>query len=553
MPRLDGLDGNSVSETFGGSRAMAETAHVDRFVRDNLPPRSTWPELIFETPELRFPERLNATVALLDAALAEGHGDRVAIRGRDVRWTFADLANRVDRLARHLTETLGLVPGNRVLLRGGNTPWFAVGWLAVWKAGGVAVGTMPLLRAKELREIGRIARVRFAFCDRALADELEAIRPDCPDLAAIEYYGDADFEARLAAVPEGFDAVDTAADDPALVAFTSGTTGIPKGCIHFHRDVMAMCEVFPRHCLKPDADDVFIGTPPLAFTVGLGGLLCFPLHARAATVLLEKLSPDALLGAIEAHRATIVFTSPTAYRQMTGGLAGRDLSSLKKCVSAGEALPPATRNAWQAASGLGIHDGIGGTEIIHIYIASDPETHRPGSIGRVLPGYRAMLVDDEMRPVPPGVEGKLALKGPTGCRYLADDRQTKYVRDGWNITGDTFHMDEDGWFYYHARVDDIIVTSGYNVSSPEVEGVLLEHPAVAECGVVGVPDPDRGQILKAFVVLQPGWTGDDGLAQTLQSFVKSSAAPYKYPRAIEFTDRLPRTETGKLQRFRLKP
>jgi 2-aminobenzoate-CoA ligase len=531
---------------------MTATAHVDPFVLDNLPPRETWPDLIFETPELRFPDRLNATVALLDRAIAEGDGERIAIVGRDVRWTYRDLASRVDRLARHLTENLGLVPGNRVLLRGANTPWFAVAWLAVWKAGGVAVGTMPLLRAKELKQILGLARVSHALCDRALAEELEAARPDCPDLKCVEYYGDAAFEARIAATADGFVAVDTAADDPALIAFTSGTTGVPKGCIHVHRDVLAMCEVFPRHCLKPGRDDVFIGTPPLAFTFGLGGLLCFPLWARAATVLLEKLSPDALIAAIEAHRATICITSPTAYRQMTPLVAGRDLASLKKCVSAGEALPVATRTAWAAATGIQIHDGIGGTELIHIYIASDPQSYREGALGKVLPGYRAMLVDEDMNPVPPGVEGKLAIKGPTGCRYLADERQSKYVRDGWNITGDTFHTDADGYFYYHARVDDIIVTSGYNVSSPEVESVLLEHPAVAECAVIGVPDSDRGQILKAYVVPRAGWTGDDTLVRTLQDHVKSTAAPYKYPRAVEFVTSLPRTETGKLQRFRLK-
>lgn len=531
---------------------MAATAHEDRFVLDNLPPRQTWPEFLFESPELRFPDRMNATTILLDRAVEEGHGDRIAVIGREVAWTYRDLANRVDRLARHLTDTLGLVPGNRVLLRGGNTPWFAVCWLAVWKAGGVAVGTMPLLRAKELKQIISLAQIRFALCDRALSHELERACADAPGSMSIEYYGDDDFEARMAAVPGGFVAVDTAAEDPALIAFTSGTTGVPKGCIHFHRDVLAMCEIFPRHCLKPGPDDVFIGTPPLAFTFGLGGLLCFPLWARCATVLLEKLAPDVLLRAIETYRATICVTSPTAYRAMTPLVTLHDLSSLQKCVSAGEMLPVATRRAWCEATGIDIHDGIGGTELIHIYIASSPETYRTGALGRVLPGYEAMLVDENMNPVPPGVEGKLAIKGPTGCRYLADERQTNYVRNGWNITGDTYHTDEDGYYYYHARVDDIIVTSGYNVSSPEVESVLLEHPAVAECAVIGVPDPDRGQILKAFVVPHDGWATDDALAREIQDHVKSTAAPYKYPRAVEFVAALPRTETGKLQRFRLK-
>jgi 2-aminobenzoate-CoA ligase len=531
---------------------MTGSAHVDRFVIDNLPPREQWPEFIFETPDLQFPERLNAAALLVDRAVAEGDGERLAIVGNGVRWTYAELQRQVNRLARLLTEDMGLVPGNRVLLRGANSPWLGAAWLAVWKAGGVAVGTMPLLRTKELKQIVRLGKIGHALCEASLALELESTRTECPELQQIQYYGTAEFLARLAAKSDAFAAVDTAAEDPALVAFTSGTTGVPKGCIHGHRDVIAMCEVFPRHCLKPSRDDVFIGTPPLAFTFGLGGFLCFPLYYRASTVLLEKLPPAELLVAMEKYRTTICFTSPTAYRQMTPQVGKYDLSALKKCVSAGEALPVATREQWRAATGIQIHDGIGGTEIIHIYIASDPDSYRTGAIGKPLPGYRAMLVDQYMKPVPVGQEGWLALKGPTGCRYLADSRQTYYVRNGWNITGDTYHADADGYYYYHARVDDIIVTSGYNVSSPEVESVLLEHPAVAECGVIGSPDAERGQILKAFVVLKPGHQGDDALVKDLQDFVKNNAAPYKYPRAVAFIDKLPRTETGKLQRFRLK-
>jgi 2-aminobenzoate-CoA ligase len=531
---------------------MTRSAHVDSFVRDHLPPAEQWPELLFETPELQFPERLNATTCLLDRAVAEGDGDRMAIIGSAVRWTYRELQSQVNRLARLLTEDLGLQPGNRVLLRGCNSPWLAACWLAVWKAGGVAVGTMPLLRAKELKQMLQLAKVSHALCEAPLAQELELARLECPELQHVELYGCTAFEQRIATKADDFDAVDTAAIDPALIAFTSGTTGIPKGCIHFHRDVLAMCEVFPRHCLKPGRDDIFIGTPPLAFTFGLGGLLCFPLHARASTVLLERLAPDTLIAAIERYRASISFTSPTAYRQMTPLVERHDVSSLKKCVSAGEMLPVATRDQWRQATGIEIHDGVGSTEMIHIYIASDPQSYRSGAIGKPLPGYRAMLVDENMQPVPQGSEGWLVLKGPTGCRYLADKRQTGHVREGWNITGDAYHMDADGYYYYHARIDDIIVTAGYNVAGPEVESVLLEHPAVAECAVVGVPDPDRGQILKAFVVLKPGHAGDEAMARALQDFVKNHAAPYKYPRAVAFLCALPRTETGKLQRFRLK-
>lgn len=532
---------------------MTESAHVDRFVRDHLPPPEQWPEFLFETPELQFPERLNAVVELLDRAIDQGHGERPAILGPGLRWTWGELEQQVNRIARVLTEDLGLVPGNRVLLRGANSPMLATCWLAVLKAGGVAVGTMPLLRAKELKDIVRIARISHALCAASLAAELETTRTGSTDLTHCLYYGEGgDLEARMATKPAGFTAVDTAADDPALIAFTSGTTGVPKGTIHFHRDVLAMCEVFPRHCLKPTSADVFIGSPPLAFTFGLGGLLCFPLWARACTVLIEKATPELLLQAIEQYRATICFTSPTAWRQMAALAANHDLRSLAKCVSAGEALPTDTRDKWREATGIEIHDGIGGTEVMHIYIASGPGDYRPGAIGRVLPGYRARIVDDDMNPLPPGQVGKLAIQGPTGCRYLSDERQKNYVRKGWNLPGDAFHMDEDGYFYYHARVDDMIVSSGYNIGAPEVEWALLAHPAVAECGVIGVPDPERGQIVKAFVVLKPGFKGDQEMVVTLQNFVKETVAPYKYPRAIRFVDALPRTETGKLQRFRLK-
>ncbi|MCK9262073.1 MAG: AMP-binding protein [Azoarcus sp.] len=532
---------------------MSRSAHLDRFVIDNLPPADTWPELVFERPELEFPEQLNASVELVDRAVSEGHGERPAILGKGIRWTYRQLQQQVNRLAHVLVEDMGLLPGNRVLLRGANTPWLAACWLAVWKAGGVAVGTMPLLRAKEIGEILKLAQVSHALCDASLAEELELARVAFPGLHQTMLYGDGGtLESQAEAKPDEFDAVDTAADDPALIGFTSGTTGIPKGTVHFHRDVMAMCEVFPRHCLKPGTDDVFIGTPPLAFTFGLGGLLCFPLWARASTVLLEKLAPEPLLKAIQDYKATICFTSPTAYRQMTGLVERYDISSLHKCVSAGEALPTDTRDKWRAATGIQIHDGIGGTEMIHIYIASGPEDYRAGALGKLLPGYRGMIVDDAMNPLPPGEVGKLAIKGPTGCRYLADERQTNYVCQGWNLPGDAFHMDEDGYFYYHARIDDIIVTSGYNVSSPEVEWALMAHPAVAECGVIGVPDPDRGQLIKAFVVLKPGFSPDETMTRTLQDFVKQTVAPYKYPRTISYVGSLPRTETGKLQRFRLK-
>jgi 2-aminobenzoate-CoA ligase len=538
---------------------MTRTAHIDTFARDNLPPRDQWPELVFTRPELQYPERLNCAAELLDRMVETGRGERPAlwapVDGKPVSCTYRQLLCRANRIARALTEDLGLVPGNRVLLHGPNNPMMAACWLGIVKAGGIVVATMPLLRARELTQIAVKARCQLALCDARLLEELELARPGCPDLKRIVAFNDGgagSLEALLDGKPDSFDNVDTAADDVALIAFTSGTTGQPKGTLHFHRDVMAMCDAFPRSVLKPTADDVFCGTPPLAFTFGLGGLLCFPLRFGASTVLVEKLMPDTLLATIRDFKATICFTAPTFWRLMAP-LAEKDgVGRLKKCVSAGEALPDATRQLWKQATGIEIIDGIGATEMIHIFISSPPEEVRRGAIGRVVPGYHALIVDDEGNPLPPGTVGRLAVQGPTGCRYLADPRQSQYVQHGWNLTGDAFSMDKDGYFYYQARTDDMIISAGYNIAGPEVESALLQHPAVAECGVVGVPDAERGQIVKAFVVLREGHAPGEAMARELQDFVKRTIAPYKYPRAVEFVAALPRTESGKLQRFRLR-
>jgi 2-aminobenzoate-CoA ligase len=528
------------------------TAHVDTFARDRLPPPSLMPELIFELPELRFPPRLNATVALLDALVAVGEGERPCILGHGLRWSYAELQAQVNRIAQVLVEDLGLVPGNRVLLRGGNSPMLAACFLAVFKAGGIAVGTMPLLRARELTTIIHKAQISHALCDSRLLEELDLAAPACPTLKRRLSFIDGTLEAASVGKPAHFEAIATEAEDIALMAFTSGTTGVPKGTMHTHRDMLAACACWPPHVLRPRADDVFIGSPPLAFTFGLGGLLLFPLSVGACTVLLEKASPDALLPAIGQHRATVCFTAPTSYRAMAPQAKTHDLSSLRKCVSAGEALPAATRALWREATGIEIIDGIGSTEMLHIFISADEASARPGATGVPVPGYRAAILDDEGRPLPPGQVGRLAVKGPTGCKYLDDPRQAHYVQNGWNLTGDAYVVDEAGHYVYQARTDDMIVSGGYNIAGPEVEAALLLHPAVAECGVVGVADEDRGQIVKAFVVLKPGQDAGEAMVKTLQDFVKQAIAPYKYPRAVEFRDSLPRTETGKLQRFKLR-
>ena len=535
---------------------MTRSAHVDTFASDHLPPRDQWPDLVFTLPELRYPDEFNCATELLDRAVERGWGARPAIVAPGgTRWTYADLTAHANRIARVLVEDMGLVPGNRVLLRGPNSPWMAACWFAIVKAGGIVVATMPLLRAKELTDVVTKARISHALCDARLADELEAARPACPSLTTVGWFETerADgVEARAAGKPSTFADVRTAADDTVLIAFTSGTTGMPKGTMHFHRDVIAACDCWPRSTLRAAPDDLFTGSPPLAFTFGLGGLLHFPLRVGAATLLIERPSPDVLLPAIAEYRATVLFTPPTSYRAMAAQAHAFDLSSLRKCVSAGEALPAATRKLWKDATGIEIIDGIGATEMLHIFISHDEEHARPGATGTPVPGYQACVMDEHGQPLPPGSVGRLAVKGPTGCRYLADPRQRDYVRDGWNYTGDAYLVDADGYFVYQARTDDMIVSAGYNIAGPEVEGALMAHPAVAECGVVGAPDDERGQIVKAYVVLKPGHEGDAAMAEVLQAFVKQAIAPYKYPRAVEFLPCLPRTETGKLQRFRLR-
>ena len=533
---------------------MTPSAHVDGFARDHLPPPQEWPEFLFTLPELQYPARFNCAAELLDAAVARGLGDRPAIVTPERRLTYDELLADVNRIAHVLRDDLGLVPGNRLLLRGFNNDVTAACWLAAVKAGLVVVTTMPLLRAKELCDVIDAAQIGAALCDARLVEELDAARAQCPALTTVllTHTGAADgLAARAARHAPAFPTVDTAGDDVCMIAFTSGTTGKPKGTMHFHRDVLAVCDTFPPSSFAPTPDDVFIGSPPLAFTYGLGGSLLFPLRAGASTVLLEKAAPELLLEAVATYGATVCFTAPTSYRAMTPLVRRGALPTLRACVSAGEALPVGTRAAWENASGVRIIDGIGSTEMLHIFIAAAGGAIRPGATGTAVPGYVACIMDDDGNALPPGTVGRLAVKGPTGCRYLADPRQRDYVRDGWNYTGDAYLMDADGYFWYQARTDDMIISSGYNIAGPEVEFALLDHPRVLECAVVGAPDEERGQIVKAFVVVRDG-TGDDALAHELQAFVKTRIAPYKYPRAIAFVDTLPRTQTGKLQRFKLR-
>jgi 2-aminobenzoate-CoA ligase len=547
------------------------SAHTDTFARDHLPAPQDQADVLLSLPGLQFADRLNCAHQLLDVAVQRGWADRVAVcgqgqgQGQGIRWTYAQLLAHTNQIAHVLVQRLHLVPGNRVLLRGANSPWLAACWLAVVKAGGIAVGTMPLLRARELVGVVHKARISHALCDQRLAEELQLALPSCPSLQRVMYFNgpalpDA-LELSAAAQATHFDAVDTACDDVCVMAFTSGTTGQPKAAMHYHRDVMAAAACWPPHVLRAQASDVFIGSPPLAFTFGLGGLLVFPLAIGASTVLVEKTSPADLLQAITTHRATVCFTAPTSYRAMAAVLAEKALaerpnsintSTLRKCVSAGEALPAATRSAWHSVTGITLIDGIGSTELFHIFISATEAQAKPGATGLPVPGYIAAVLGDGGQELPAGQVGRLAIKGPTACKYLDDPRQAQYVQNGWNITGDAYCVDADGQFVYQARTDDMIISGGYNIAGPEVESALLLHPWVAECGVVGLADEARGMLVQAFVVLKPGAAPSEATAVLLQDFVKATIAPYKYPRGITFVQRLPRTETGKLQRFKLK-
>jgi 2-aminobenzoate-CoA ligase len=533
------------------------SAQTDRFVHDRLPPRTQWPLLLYERPEFQFPDRLNLVEELVDKARAKGFADRPALRSSQTTITYAQLRERVDQIGRVLTEDLGLVPGNRVLLRGGNSIGLALAWLAVVKAGLIAVATMPLLRARELGDIIDKAQPTVALCEFKLRQELELAREGRPVLAKVVPFNAPEepgsLEQRSARKQGDFAPCPTAADDIAMMAFTSGTTGKPKAAVHTHRDVMAACEAWPRHVLRATPGDIVVGSPPLAFTFGLGGLLMFPLWAGASTYFPDApYTPEAMVRMIRDTGATICYTAPTFYRQMAPFAREQGIGQLRICVSAGEGLPDATRQLWKEATGIEMLDGIGATEMFHIFISAAGDEVRRGAIGKVVPGYVAKVVDDDGNEVPRGTVGKLAVIGPTGCKYLDDPRQANYVKNGWNYPGDAFTQDEDGYFFYQARADDMIITSGYNVGGPEVEDALLRHPAVAECGVIGKPDDERGMIVKAFCVLKPGHDGGPEMVKTLQDHVKATIAPFKYPREIDFVPSLPRTETGKLQRFKLR-
>lgn len=535
----------------------APSAQADRFVHDRLPQPEQLPRMVYALPELRVPARANLVQHLFDKAFREGRADKPLLRSDKITLSYAEALERVNRIAQVLTEDFSLKPGNRVLLRGGNSIGMALAWLGVVQAGLVAVATMPLLRAKELGEIIEKARPALALCDAGLLEELQAAQAPGATLPAIVPFNVMDALGSLAVLSAQKDGQFTpcpvSADDIALMAFTSGTTGKPKAAVHTHRDVLAACEAWPRHVLKAKPDDIVVGSPPLAFTFGLGGMLIFPMWAGASVYYPSiGYTPEAMVKLINQVGATVCYTAPTFYRQMAPFAKQHGVPGLRLCVSAGESLPDATRQLWKDASGIEMVDGIGATEMFHIFISAAGAEVRRGAIGKVVPGYTAKVVDETGAEVPRGTIGKLAVVGPTGCRYLDDARQGNYVKNGWNYPGDAFMQDADGYFFYQARADDMIITAGYNVAGPEVEDALLKHPAVAECGVVGLPDEDRGMVVKAFIVLKPGEAAGDTLAKALQDHVKATLAPFKYPRQVEFVDKLPRTETGKLQRFKLR-
>ncbi|WP_146590590.1 AMP-binding protein [Puniceibacterium confluentis] len=536
---------------------LGPSAHVDSFTRDNLPPPGMWPDFVLDGFD--YPERLNAGVELTDAMVAKGFGDHTALIGNGRRRTYKELADWTNRLAHVLVEDLGVRPGNRVLIRSANNPAMVACWLAATKAGAVVVNTMPMLRAGELGAIVDKAEISHALCDTRLMDELAACAKTSKFLrSVVGFDGTSNHDAELdrLALEKSvlFDAVPTGRDDVALLGFTSGTTGTPKATMHFHRDLMIIADGYAREVLAVTPEDVFVGSPPLAFTFGLGGLALFPLRFGAAATLLENASPPNMIEIIQKYKATICFTAPTAYRVMLQAMEeGADLSSLRAAVSAGETLPAPIYEAWMAQTGKPMLDGIGATEMLHIFVTNRFDDHRPACTGKPVTGYEAKVIGEDGQEVPRGTVGRLAVRGPTGCRYLADDRQKGYVLDGWNITGDAFVMDDDGYLHFAARNDDMIVSSGYNIAGPEVEAALLAHSAVSECAVIGVPDAARGMIVEAHIVLAEGQAPDAATVKMLQDHVKATIAPFKYPRSVKFCTALPKTQTGKIQRFALKP
>lgn len=533
-----------------------QSAHLDTFARDNLPPVEDWPELLLDGFE--YSGTLNAGYELTDAMVEKGFGDHTALIGNGRRRTYKELADWTNRLANALVEDLGVKPGNRVLIRSANNPAMVACWLAATKAGAVVVNTMPMLRAAELRKYVDKAEITHALCDTRLMDEMVSCAKDSAFLKTVVGFDgtsnhDAELDRLALEKSVKFDAVETASDDVALIGFTSGSTGEPKGTMHFHRDLMIIADGYAREVLSVEPSDVFVGSPPLAFTFGLGGLAIFPLRYGAAATLLENATPPNMIEIIQKYRATVCFTAPTAYRAMLLAMdQGADLSSLRAAVSAGETLPAPVYEEWMEKTGKPMLDGIGATELLHIFISNRFGDHKPACTGKPVKGYEAKIIGPDGETLPPGEVGRLAVRGPTGCRYLRGERQKEYVQNGWNVTGDAFTMDEDGYFHFAARNDDMIISSGYNIAGPEVEAALLSHPAVAECAVIGIPDEERGSVVQAHVVLGSGEVPGDALVRALQDHVKAAIAPYKYPRSIIFTKTLPKTESGKIQRFRLR-
>jgi len=525
--------------------------YTDNFAHDNLPSIDLQPDYLCDLPQFQHPEMLNCVERLLDNHIKKGNGDAVCIRTFEESWTYNNLFEKANQIAHVFIDDLGLVSGNRVLLRSANNPMMVACWFAVLKAGGIVVSTMPLLRSKELTTIIDCAEISIAISDSDLADEMNQV--ESKFLKITSFFRNGDLDKLTQYKPKNFENYHSKADSVCLIGFTSGTTGLPKMTAHYHKDILNICEAFPVYSLQPTKDDIFIGSPPLGFTFGLGGLVLFPMYFGASTFLIEKPSPDLLLKAIQEYKVTICFTAPTAWRVLTTKLNEFNVSSLRKCVSAGETLPLQVWHDWYDATGLKIIDGIGSTEILHIFISSNEENMIPGATGLPILGYEAKIIDENGNELPINESGKLAIKGITGCKYLnREEKQKEYVQNGWNITGDIFKKDDNGYYWFVARGDDMIISSGYNIAAIEVESVLLTHEDILECAVVGLPDEERGMLVCAHIVLKDNNKASVEFKKTIQQWFKQVAAPYKYPRVINFIESLPKTETGKIQRFKLK-
>ncbi len=531
------------------------------------PPRELWPRFGLDFPEAReWPAKLNIAEVLVDDNLKRG--DKPAILYEDRQIKYRELQLMINKFGNAL-KVLDVKPYDRVMLRLPNIPEFIVSSLAVQKLGAVSVPTFTLLKAKELSYIASDCEAKVLITTPSLLEDVEKAKGE---LKTIRHIVLADAKPSEVEAPyiafdylmddfkeaTGLEPVRVDQDEVTLLLYTSGTTGPPKGCIHTHRHYLAVADCYAKNVLQAREDDVWGGPPTMAFAYGHTGLICNPLRHGATTSLVGsgRFEPASMFQLIEKHGISVFYGVPTAYRTMVALKHERgkyDFSSLRVCVTAGEPCPPSLYYTIKEFFGCEVLEHMGCTELFNGFISTRFGQVKPGSMGLAVPGYDVRILGDDGNEVKTGEVGHLAVAGPIGIRYWKlPEKQAESVRNGWNHTGDMAYKDEEGFFWFASRSDDIIKTAAYRVSPHEVEEALIKHGAVAEAGVIGVPDLERGQIIKAFIVLKPDHKPSSRLEEELRVFVKDQIAPYKAPKEVEFVKELPKTETGKIRRAELK-